>query len=78
MKVYVILLDLENRFATLNKEVAKQIIKEQIFDSEDEDLDAQRVEAFAQDMVDGNTEYHYSDEFENICIWCDILELREK
>jgi hypothetical protein len=78
MKVYVILVDLENRYATLDKEVAKQLIKDEILDSEDDELDEQRVETFAQDMVDGNIENHYSDEFENICIWCDIMCLKEK
>jgi hypothetical protein len=78
MKVYVILVDVENRYATLDKEVAKQLIKDEILDSEDDELDEQRVETFAQDMVDGNIENHYGDEFENIYIWCDILELQEK
>lgn len=85
MLVYIIKSDLglgiefENRYATLDKETAKQIIKIEILDSDyDGDRDEEEVERFAQDMVDGNTENHYSDEFEGVCIWCDIMHLREK
>ena len=93
MKVYVIQSDLglgfelENRYATLNKEVAKQMIKHMIRDEivdnldYDEDFDEQEfeqtVEKFAQDLVDGNTENHSCDEFEGISVWCDILSLKE-
>lgn len=89
MLVYVIQSDLglgyvlENRCATLNKEVAKQMIRDEIIDNLDfdEDFDEQefeqRVEKFAQDLVDGNTANHYCDEFEGINVWCDRITLRE-
>ena len=85
MFVYVIQTDfgldteLENSYATLHKEVAKQIIKDEILDHNcDEELTEQEVEEFAQDMVDGKTKNHYSDEFEGIHIWCDRLPLQEE
>lgn len=84
MLVYIIKSDLglgieyENRYATLDKEIAKQIIQEEILYSDyDGDRDEQKVKAFAQDLVDGNTDNHYSDEFEGVCIWCDIMFLKE-
>ena len=85
MLVYVIKSDsglgieYENRYATLDKEIAKELIKLEILDSDyDGDRDEQEIEAFAQDLVDGNTENRYSDEFEGVCIWCDIMYLKEK
>lgn len=84
MIVYIIQSDwglgfpLENRCATLDKEEAKRIIKEEIFDNADEISDEEYVDKFAQDLVDGNTENHYCDEFDGLSIWCDRLPLREE
>lgn len=86
MLVYVIQSDggldsgeLENCYATLNKEVAKQLIIDEVLSSEcDEIPNKQEVEEFAQDLVDGNTEHLWCNRFEGISVWCDILELQEK
>ena len=76
MLVYIIKSDEENSYATLDKEIAKQLIKDEILNAEtDEEFDEEEVEAFAQDLVDGNTEYRYCDEFDGVSVWCDILEL---
>ncbi len=84
MKVYIIQSDmalgieLENRAATLNKDIAKQYIKDEILENCDEDTyDNDYVDKFAQDLVDGNTTDHYCDEFDGIRIWCDILNIIE-
>lgn len=84
MKVYIIQSDMglgiefENRAATLNKDIAKQYIKDEILDNCDEDVyDNDYVDKFAQDLVDGNTIDHYCDEFDGIRIWCDILNIIE-
>ncbi len=84
MKVYIIQSDmalgieLENRAATLNKDIAKQYIKNEILDNCDEDVyDNDYIDKFAQDLVDGNTADHYCDEFDGIRIWCDILNIIE-
>lgn len=82
MKVYIIQSDcglgieLENRYATLNKDTAKQVIKDEILYSDGEDVFDENVDKFAQDLVDGKTKDHYCDEFDGIRIWCDILELQ--
>ena len=48
--------DEENCYATLDKEIAKQLIKDEILNAEsDEKFDEEEIEAFAQDLVDGNT-----------------------
>lgn len=77
--VYIIQDGFENLCATLDKEVAKQFIKNEILENAEDEVDEQKVEKFAQDLVDGNTEGHYSDEFAsaNVYIWCDRLVLRE-
>ena len=84
MLVYIIKTDggvwgeLENQYATLDKEIAKQIIIEEIlYSNHDFDFDERDVEAFAQALVDEDTDYHYYDMFKDI-VWCDILELQEK
>lgn len=84
MKVYIIQSDmalgieLENRAATLNKDIAKRYIKDEILDNCDEyTYDNDYVDKFAQDLVDGNTTDHYCDEFDGIRIWCDILNIIE-
>ena len=81
MLVYVIQSGamLENQYATLDKEIAKEIIIDEILcNCYDEDLDEKEVEEFAQDLVDGNTDNHGCDEFNDINIWCDILKLQER
>ena len=71
-------IELENRAATLNKDIAKQYIKDEILDNCDEDTyDNDYVDKFAQDLVDGNTTDHYCDEFDGIRIWCDIFNIIE-
>lgn len=79
--VYVIQtdIDMENRYATLDKEVAKQIIKNEILENAEVDIPTEKIEKFAQDLVDGNTEEHYSDEFmeADVFIWCERMVLQE-
>ena len=83
MLVYIIKTDggswgeLENYYATLDKEVAKEIIKDElVYSNHDLDFPEEDVEAFAQALVDGNA-YCYRDMIGDI-VWCDILELQEK
>ena len=83
MLVYVIqsgtgIFGLENRHATLDKEIAKKLIKKEILSRERNKIYGDYIDEFAQDLVDGNNEYHYGDDFHGITIWCDILELQEK
>lgn len=81
MLVYVIQSGemLENQYATLDKEIAKEIIIDEIlYNCYDEDLDEKEVEEFAQDLVDGNTDNRSCDEFDDVNIWCDILKLQER
>ena len=85
MLVYIIQSDdgiylgeLENNYVTTSKEKAKQLIKGTLADNiEYPEEVAEEIETFAQDLVDGNTEDHYSDEFEGICVWCEIHNLIE-
>ena len=83
MLVYIIKTDggswgeLENYYATLDKEIAKEIIKDElVYSNHDLDFPEEDVEAFAQALVDGNA-YRYRDAIGDI-VWCDILELQEK
>ena len=83
MLVYIIKTDggswgaLQNYYATLDKEVAKEIIKDElVYSHHDLDFTEEDVEAFAQALVNGN-EYRYRDMIGDI-VGCDILELQEK
>lgn len=83
MLVYIIKTDggswapLENYYATLDKEVAKEIIKDELtYSNHDLDFPEEDVEAFAQALVDGNARCYY-DTIGDI-VWCDRLELQEK
>ncbi len=71
--------DLENIYVTTSKERAKQLIKDTLADNIYEITEEieERMETFAQDLVDGNTRDHYSDEFEGVCVWCEIHGLIE-
>ena len=86
MKVYIIQTDLglnielENRYATSNKDIAKDLIETEIANNFDDTLTDEimhDISQFAQDLVDGNTKNHYCDEFKGIRIWCDIMEFME-
>lgn len=83
MLVYIIKTDggswapLENYYATLDKEVAKEIIKDElVYSNHDLDFSQEDVEAFAQALVDGNAHCYYGTIGD--IVWCDILELQER
>lgn len=42
---------------------------------EEEVVTREQIKKFVNDMVDGKTENHYSDEFPGCAVWCDILTL---
>ena len=70
--------ELNNIYVTTSKEQAKQLIKGTLADNiEHPEEVAEEIETFAQDLVDGNTEDHYSDEFGGVCVWCEIHSLIE-
>lgn len=72
--------ELQNVYVTTSKEKAKQYLKDEITDNIIDDITEEiekDIQTFAEDLVDGKTENHYSNEFEGVCVWCEVHTVDE-